>query len=173
MLTGIAVGLVWFAAFLMTHVGLFHCIEIRGRSKVIAAVFAAAVVGSLASTAGISRYDRHLDGAGGGLLVMITSAMLVMFSLFILYMPFFYAITNSLSVRTLITILRAPGSEISLDRLKAEFASRELVQKRLDAMVLSGLLSRDGSEYRLTKKGRRIARTFNPIKALWRLGPGG
>lgn len=173
MLIGITVGVAWFTAFLIAHAGLFHFFEIRSRSKSVSSVFAGAVAGGLVSTAIISRHGRHVVGSDGNLAVMITSSVLIMLSLFVLYMPFYYAIAASLSVRTLITILRAPNSEISLDRLKAEYASRSLVQKRLDAMVLSGLLSGDGSEYRLTNRGRRIARTFKPINPLWRLGPGG
>jgi hypothetical protein len=44
---------------------------------------------------------------------------------------------------------------------------------RLDSMAANGNLAREGAAYRLTPKGRRIARTFAALQALWGLGPGG
>jgi hypothetical protein len=43
----------------------------------------------------------------------------------------------------------------------------------LYTLLASGYVAPDGPSYRLTARGRAIAKLFRPIKILWNLGPGG
>lgn len=173
MLTGAAVGLACFAAFVIVHVILFHLREIRSRALIVLEIFAGAVGGCLIVSALALRRGGDLAPLLGDMLVANLSGALVMCALFVLYMPFYYTIATSLSVRTLITIQRTPANEISVSALKAKYVSMDLLRSRLEAMVQSGLLVRDGDGFRLSWKGKSIARVFRLIKLAWKLGPGG
>ena len=92
---------------------------------------------------------------------------------FVLYMPFYYTITTSLSVQTVIAVEQAPRGRLAVDELASPSTYERIVQGRLDSMVVAGNLTRDGDRYRATPKGRRVTRFFAALKSLWRLGPGG
>lgn len=173
MLTGVAVGLTCFAAFIVAHFVLFHFREVRDRAVVVLAIFVAAMGACFVFSALVVRHGGDLAASRGPLLVASLSGVLLMCALLILYMPFYYTIATSLSVRTLITVQRSPNREISLAVLKAKYVAVDLVRRRLEAMVQSDLLVSDGGGFRLTRKGRLIARVFRLIKIGWKLGPGG
>ncbi len=163
MLVGIILGIVWFVVFLVGHASLFHLREVRRRSLNIVVSFSGALIACVVSSvAAVTNGSFPMAGFGG---------VVIMLSLFVLYMPFYYTIATSLSVQTLIEIQRE--HQMPLDQLKAAFVSKCLLQRRLEAMVLSGLLQRHGSSFRLTRKGRLVARLSRCVKLLWRLGPGG
>jgi hypothetical protein len=162
---GLILGVAWFAVFLIAHVALFRCSEVHQRFQVIVRVLLAAMVGMLVScpvAAGSGQTaGRALTGA------------LVMASLWVLYMPFYYVVVSSTSVRTLVALHEAPGRALPIQRLYAVFASEQILAHRLDSMVRYGNLVREGDRFRLTRKGRRPARVFRGIKDLCRLGTGG
>src|SRR5262249_15865344 len=101
------------------------------------------------------------------LLALMTSACLV-----ILYVPAVYTVLTSLSVQTLIT-LRRHGGAVSEADLYDRFASRLIVEGRLATLVGSGYLAANGTGFRLTSRGRTLAKIFAGIKRLWQLGAGG
>jgi hypothetical protein len=103
----------------------------------------------------------------------LVSGLLVMGCLFVLYMPFFFTIATSLSVQTMILVERSPGGRAEVQELRERFASRQLVAGRLQSMVANGYLVREGDCYRVTTKGRLVARLFGVLKHAWRLGAGG
>lgn len=173
MLVGSILGLGWFALFLSSHVVVFRFYRVRNRGRTILNLFLAAVSCNAISSVIASNYGEALWGPDSDSLAAASTGLFVMFSLFVLYMPFYYTVVASLSVRTIIAIQRAPGQQLPLARLTAMYVSKALLQARLDSMVNSGLLMRDGEKFRLTRKGCLIARAFRAIKKVWRLGPGG
>lgn len=162
MLTGVLLGAAWFCLFLLAHVLLFHFRRMVDRFQVIIRLFLAGV--------GAQFFSTWIGGASvAGALI----GVVVMGSLFVLYMPLYYTIAASLSVRTLLVVRRAPDRRMPLDRLMDMFASVEVVRERLETMAANGYVTRDGDFYRPTLKGRCAARTFRAIKEIWRLGAGG
>jgi hypothetical protein len=92
--------------------------------------------------------------------------------LFVLYTPAVYTVLTSLSVATLILLLRN-GGHMPEGSLYARFATRAVLRQRLSVLVGSGYLIEDARGVHLTPRGRLVGRTFAAIKELWRLGPGG
>jgi predicted transcriptional regulator len=92
--------------------------------------------------------------------------------LFALYIPALYTVLTSLSVQTMM-LLRRRGGALSEAELYDRFASRKIMEQRLATLLSSGYVVGDGLSYRLTPRGRAIAKLFRPIKILWNLGPGG
>jgi hypothetical protein len=92
--------------------------------------------------------------------------------LFVLYAPFFYTMTTSLSVQTLVMLLRNRG-ELTEAELYRHFASYALAHGRLAVLHRSGYIEIKEGRYRATIRGRLIARVFSTIKVLWKLGQGG
>ena len=165
MLVGLLLGTGWFCAFVLAHVALFHFREVTKRFVIIARLFGITVMADLGST--------WLVAGGEGNVLGLLSGIVAMAALFVLYMPFYYTISASLSVRTLLVLDLAPAGRAPLDRLVERFASTEAVRERLETMAANGYLLREGEAYRLTQKGRWVARPFRAIKKVWRLGPGG
>jgi coproporphyrinogen III oxidase-like Fe-S oxidoreductase len=92
--------------------------------------------------------------------------------LFALYIPALYSVLTSLSVQTMM-LLRCRGGALPEAELYDRFASRRIMEQRLATLIGSGYVTHDGPSYRLTPRGRAIAKLFKPIKILWNLGPGG
>jgi len=109
----------------------------------------------------------------GGRFLCFTYALLTFISLFILYTPFFYVITSSLSIQTLILIYNTQNKTFNLNMLTHHFANELLIQKRLNIMVKNFYLQEKNGLYFLTTKGKYIAVFFNYIKKIWKLGDGG
>jgi hypothetical protein len=163
---GFLVGCGWFGIFMVAHIAVLHLRRRERPSSVLtrtllAAATAAAVTVAIASFA-----------SWGELLLAELYTLLVIACFFVLYAPFFYTIYTSLSVQTLILLMES-GGRVSLDRLAASFASYELFERRLRTMLASDYLTADHESFRLTLRGRRVARVFAAMKAAWRLGPGG
>ena len=164
-MAGLLSGSVWFAAFLAAHVLIFHRRDVDRRFSVILRLLGAAIVGHGAST--------WLMAAAGGPWLMLTSGTLTILSGWILYMPFYYVVATSVSVRTLVTLRHAPGGTLPRSALESMFASTEILRGRLETMVTYGHVSRRDDRFAIAGKGRVIARSFRFIKGVWRLGPGG
>jgi hypothetical protein len=99
--------------------------------------------------------------------------ILVYVGLFVLYMPFYYTVVASLSVRTMVMVYGRPGARMPVAKLREEFVSKRLVGQRLATMTTNGFLVPRGDAYGLTRKGRVTAAMFSWLKKLWRLGAGG
>jgi hypothetical protein len=111
------------------------------------------------------------DG-GGTMALSLLVAALSSACLFVLYTPAFYTVLTSLSVATLILLLRN-GGLMPEERLYSRFATRAILRQRLSVLVGSRYLVEDALGFRLTGRGWIVARAFAAIKELWRLGPGG
>lgn len=98
---------------------------------------------------------------------------LVYAGLFVLYMPIYYVVAASLSVATIVLLSQKPDGALPLPVLQDTFASRRLVEQRLQTMVGNGFLQAAPAGYGLTAKGRRVARFFDCVKRIWKLGAGG
>jgi len=167
MTAAIALGLLWFLLFLASHIALFHGLVLQHHFRAISILLMVATVGTCVSVWLIA--DVTAWNVSTTMSAMV--AIVVLLSLFILYMPFYYSISASLSIQTMIAIHRDGDADIR--ELENRCASESVVSKRLQIMAANGYLIPDGMEYRLTRKGILVARFFRQLKALWQLGPGG
>ena len=173
LLIGSVIGALWFAGFVAAHVALFALRPVQNRSRAIVTLFGLALFGGLATAtlvpadlfAGVTPTSHRVVAA--------LAAGLVMACAFILYMPFYYTITTSLSVQTVIAIDEAPGHQLPLDTLTSPQVYDQIVRGRLASMVAAGNVTCQDGRYVATAKGARVARFFAGLKRLWRLGPGG
>ena len=92
--------------------------------------------------------------------------------LFALYVPALYTVLTSLSVQTMM-LLRRRGGALPEAELYDRFARRKIMEQRLATLLGSGYVAPEGPFYRLTPRGRVIAKFFRLVKILWNLGPGG
>ena len=169
MLQGIISGAIWFFIFLVIHILWFHLVTVERCAKLILNVFGACFAAHLGT---ILVLDFGVQPAGR-IALNICYGALVMGCSFILYMPFYYTIATSLSVQTLIVMESADTKGTSVADLRARFASAEIVGGRLKVMVTNGYLTEKDGRYRVTPKGRVVAKVFGYLKDVWKLGPGG
>ncbi|MFY9314145.1 MAG: hypothetical protein WAO95_01140 [Burkholderiales bacterium] len=169
MTKGAQIGILAFALFLISHWLLFGVWRLRSRSRVLfglTLVFGVLMLLALA----------QIQIASGSLkvnfpLAQSVASVISFGCLWFLYMPFYYTIQDSLSIGMLIDIVRSGVRGVPVSDLKPE--TRPTIQRRLDRMVIAGYISATDDGYRLTRKGRIVARLFRAIKDLWKLGPGG
>ena len=148
-------------AIVVLHVALFRWLAVRRRARVLVLLWTAGLAAEIV-VAGALGVDGWRTGYGA---VLVVCAFLV-------YMPFYYTIAASFSVAMLIELRDEPDG-MTLLALRARHPFEAIVAQLLATLVAAGYARADGAGYRLTAKGALTAWTFNAVKRLWRLGPGG
>ena len=162
----LALVVLWFVVFVGMH--LLGLRSGRDNAQWLVGSYAASSAAMLASVVALSMWGDF----GQVLLLAVIVAALTSACLFVLYVPAVYTILTSLSVATLV-LLRRSGGRIPEASLYGQFASRQLMRRRLCVLLGAGHVVRDGRGFSLTSRGRAVARAFAFVKRLWRLGPGG
>lgn len=163
-MAGAVIAGLWFCVFVILQWGIAHWLSPSRRARLLVVGYGGCVIG-FALTVPI------VTGAGGRLLGVVFGAMTIA-CLFVLYTPFYYVVTSSLSVQSLVLLLDHQG-RLPRERLLEAFAGRRLLGGRLQTLRRSGYVVEDGAAFRLTPRGRRVVAPFLGLKSLWRLGPGG
>ena len=173
MILGFCMGVAAWILFLAGHIAAVRLARVEHRAKFDQLFFAIglAVIACWMGWAA-AELDESLWTHGGWLMGMAWGVLSYV-SLFVLYMPFYYTVAASLSIRTLVILLHQPDGSLPLRVLLQDFSSTEFLKARLDAMATNGILFRDNGSYRLSRKGRIIAMIFMRCKRSWHLGTGG
>jgi hypothetical protein len=156
----------WFLVFMCVHVLGFH--YGRRDAQWLVGSYITCCAATLLSVVAMSLWR---DG-GETMALSLLIAALNSACLFVLYTPAVYTVLTSLSVATLMLLLRN-GGRMPEGSLYSRFATRAILRQRLSVLVVSGYLLEDAGGMRLTPRGRLVARVFAAIKELWCLGPGG
>lgn len=173
MILGLSAGVVWFFIFIIGQIATCHWAEPAIRPRITQMLL---FIGMTSFPLGI--LILQFVSLGVGLIgeswfMCVLWFELTLVALFILYMPFYYTVAASLSVRTIILLAARSSGAMPMLELREQFVSRKLVAQRLETMKENRLLMQDFGGYILSSKGRFIAEAFLAIKRLWRLGPGG
>jgi hypothetical protein len=174
MIAGLICGACWFAAFLAGQLVVIH----RCRAEARAGATNLVLVGCFVGLAISAFLMCHLLADGllthGGAVMGLLWGILTLVCLFVLYMPFYYTIASSLSVRTLVLLASQPDGRLPTAQVCERFISRALVGHRLDIMRVNGFLAETArGSFTLTAKGRRLAGIFARLKRSWRMQAGG
>jgi hypothetical protein len=173
MMLGLLAGLWWFTLFFVSNVAVIRWARAEAKAHINQRLFLAglgAIAISLWPATAVA-YGSPL--AQGGLIMAILCGFLSYAGLFVLYMPCYYTVVSSLSVRTMVILHRRPDARMSVAELSEEFVSRRLVGERLATMAANGFLVPRGDAFALSSKGRSTAAIFSRLKRFWRLGAGG
>jgi hypothetical protein len=173
MLIGLLAGLLWFGLFLGAHLSVIRWARPEVRARINQQLFLTGLAGMVISLWPASAAAPGPSLTRGGLIMAILCGSLSYVGLFVLYMPFYYTVIASLSVRTMILLHRQPRDRMPIADLREEFVSTRLVRGRLAAMTVNGFLVLRGDAYTLSSKGRWIAGIVLRLKRLWALGAGG
>ncbi|PYN81545.1 MAG: hypothetical protein DMD96_09825 [Candidatus Rokuibacteriota bacterium] len=149
------------AMIIGAHALLFHFVGIRRRSRALVSMFAAGLVLHVVVCRGLG-VDAYRTLCGA----------LLVFCAFILYMPCYYVLATSFSVRMLLEIRRARPA-LSATGLRSLYPGSAVLGGRLATLTAAGYARQVGGRHVLTGKGRVVATVFRSVKRLWRLGPGG
>ncbi len=172
MAAGIVAGSVWFALLFLGSVMALRLAPPTAAAHANQWLFIMGLVGIPASLA-LMQIVQAPSPSPGELAAAAICGVLFFGGLFILYMPLYYVVMASLSVRTAVLLGRQPDGALSLQVLQDRFASRRLVGQRLQTMVDNGFLEITPQGYVLTTKGKRTAQFFDFFKRFWNLGSGG
>lgn len=160
MATALVAAPVGFTAFVVAHVALFHARPVERRSQAILGLFVAAV-------AVVAVTVTVLASA-----LAAVYAIVLMASAFILYMPLYYTIDTSVSVRTMLELEATPRG-LTREELVARYRLDWMVSRRLETMAVNGYLVQTDERFTVTPRGRMVARVFAAVKTAAQLGPGG
>jgi hypothetical protein len=165
-LIGVTAAAAWFLVFFFVHVGGLRAGFENARWLLMS--YAACFLGVLVTAILLTTWHHGMQAVIlAAMMAAVTSACL-----FTLYVPALYTVLTSLSVQTVMLLRRRGGAMLETE-LYDRFASRAIMEQRLATLLASGYVAPDGPSYRLTSRGRAIAKLFKPIKVLWNLGPGG
>jgi hypothetical protein len=173
MILGMIVGAAGFVLFLGGHIAVMRLLPAAGRPRAAQYLFLAGLLGIPAALGPLIASAQNPVLTQGGLAAGTLCGALVYAGLLILYMPFYYVVAASLSVRTVVLLRRCEDGALPLSALRDEFVSRALIGRRLQTMVENGFLRPAARGYGLTGKGRRVAVFFDFVKRIGKLGPGG
>ena len=168
MVAGLIIGLLWFALFLLAHIAVVRLTRQGASARASQVAALAGLIGVIISSWVIPAGPTPAALAGAML-----CGVLLYGGLFVFYMPFYYVVMTSLSVRTAVLLGRRPDGALPLAALEERFASRALVAQRLQTMAENGFLRATTRGYTLTTKGKSMAWFFDFFKKLWKLGAGG
>jgi hypothetical protein len=157
----LGLALLCVGAVIVLHVAAFRWCAVQRRARTLVLLWGAGLIGEVVLTRALG-IDAWRTGYGA---VLVACA-------FLLYMPFYYTIAASFSVRMLVALAREPEG-VALAILRARHPFETILDQRFATLVASGYACADGAAYRLTAKGVLVARTFGAVKRLWCLGPGG
>ena len=104
MIAGLMAGAFWFVAFLGGQFVVLRHADVLARPRATNFVFAGCFAGLVISVLLACRIAEPGDLTRGGAWLGLIWGTLTLFCLFILYMPFYYTIAASLSVRTLVLL---------------------------------------------------------------------
>jgi hypothetical protein len=160
----IAVGTaaIWFAAFMLAHILGWRAG--RDHARWLLMTYLTSVIGTVVTAIAFA--------PPGSPVLSVVLALMTNACLFVVYVPAVYTVLTSLSVQTMV-MMRARGGTMPATELYERFAGRVIVNERLATLVASGYLAGEGQRFRLTSRGRALARAFAFVKAFWKLGPGG
>ena len=165
-LVALAAVAAWFFAFFFLHIGGVRAGLDNARWLLIS--YAACFLGTLVTAIAVTAWQHGMQAVIlAAMMAVLTSACLLA-----LYVPALYTVLTSLSVQTMM-LLRRRGGTLPEAELYNRFASRNIMEQRLATLLSSGYVMHDGPSYRLTPRGRAIAKFFRPVNILWNLGPGG
>ncbi len=173
MMLGLLAGPLWFVLFLAAHLAVIRWARPEAKARVNQRLFLVGLAGIATGLWPATAVAQGSSLAQGGLIMAMLCGILSYVGLFVLYMPFYYTVVASLSVRTIIMLHQQPGDRMPIAELREEFVSRRLVGQRLAAMAANGFLVPRGEAYALSSKGRWTASIFSRLKRLWGLGAGG
>lgn len=173
MISGLFAGLGWFVLLVFGQIAACRLAKPSIRPK-ITQILLLAGIACLPLILSISHSSPPSAGRiSDSWLISTVWGELTLISLFVLYMPFYYTVVASLSVRTIIILASQPDESLYIADLREHFVSRRLVEQRLETMKKNGFLKQGSEDYALTPKGRFVASIFSKIKRVWKLGPGG
>jgi hypothetical protein len=173
MIVGLMAGALWFALFFATHLAVIRWAPFASKARINQRLFLAGLAGVAISLWPVAPVAQGSALAQCGLVMGIVCGILSYVGLFVLYMPFYYTVVASLSVRTMVMLHRRPDARMPITELREEFVSSRLVGQRLATMAANGFLVPRGDAYTLSPKGRSTAMIFSGFKKFWRLGAGG
>ncbi|GEM_PF-5254837 len=83
----------------------------------------------------------------------------------------FYAIRRSVSIRITIELKKAGGRGLTKEEFDQVYPIDEMVEERLKSMVEAGWLEQEGEYFKVTPKGRKLARIFSFVRETVKIGP--
>jgi hypothetical protein len=173
MIAGLICGALWFAAFLVGQLVVIHRCSALARPGATNRVLAGCLFG-LAISVFLTCHLLEGPVTHGGSVMGLLWSVLTLIGLFVLYMPFYYTIASSLSVRTLVLLAAQPDGRLPTAEVCERFVSRALIGHRLEVMRANGFLAETAQGgFTLTPKGRSVAGIFARIKRFWRMEAGG
>lgn len=172
---GLLAAALSFLAFLGVQAVLYHFVTIRRKLWVMLWLWTGGFILYVALFHALpddAAYLPPLLSAPSDAITWINGAF-VYWCLFAFYYQFFNMADNSVGVRCLIELSRAPGRALSMAELRGPYSFDTMVGRRMERLVDAGYLERDGKQYRCRPRGRVAAALMRRLKALLNLGPGG
>jgi hypothetical protein len=177
MVPGLLAAFICFAVFLVTQIALAHLAPATHGLKAMAltwlvllALYVAlygplqnALPAALLPAEGLSRLAQRVNFLNG---------ILVYLLMFLSYACFYYT-DHSLCLAYMIEFESRPLKRMTLGEIQQHFPFDAMLARRLEDLIASQYVVREGERYRLDTKGRCLAAVAGTLKRSLKLEPGG
>jgi hypothetical protein len=177
MVPGLLAAFICIAVFLVTQIALVHVMVVTNRLKamaitwlVLVALYVAlyhplqhALPPALLPEESVSDFVRRANFVIG----------LVVYLLMFLTYGCFYYTDHSLCLAYMVEIEKRPQKRMALSEIKQHFPYDAMLARRLEDLMASQYVVRDGEHYRLDTKGKCLTAVTGPLKRFLNLEPGG
>lgn len=164
MLTGIIAALIGFLLCVAGHLASMHRRPVKGRLGAMTRAFVLGFPVTLALVPIVRSLGRGWDGAEHPWIAWIVAVLLHVL-LFFLFVECFYHVERSVTLRLLVELLEHPQGAASEEEIMRDYSVDDMIERRLADLVRNRWLEEAGGQYRLTAKGRNLARVMST--SLW------
>lgn len=147
--------------FLPLHIA---ALRLRGGAQLITTLnIVIAVSTAVAVAAGWLLFDRQFSSPGAALLAYVSGALTfaAYAGLYSLLLP--SSVDRSVSVHIVKLLYLAPGQRMSEKELFDLYTHGDMLEKRFNDCLATGIIRREGDELVLTPHGARIARLYMTV----------
>ena len=177
MVAGLLAAFICFGVFLITQIALVHLMDVTNRLKAMALTWLVSVAlyvalyhplynalpPALLPEEGVSDFVPRADFVIG----------LVVYLLMFLTYGCFYYTDHSLCLAYMVEISNRPQKRMTLVEIKQHFPYDAMLARRLDDLIASQYVVREGEYYRLDTEGRCLTAVTGNLKRFLNLEPGG
>jgi DNA-binding HxlR family transcriptional regulator len=164
MLTGIIAALGGVLLCVAGHLIAMHRRPVKGRLGAMTRAFTLGFPGTLVLVPIVRVLGRGWDGGEHPAIAWIV-AILLHVLLFFLFVECFYHVERSVTLRLLVELLEHPQRAASAEEIMRDYSVDDMIERRLEDLIRNRWLEESGGRYRLTAKGRSLARVMST--SLW------
>ncbi len=170
MIAGLLWGMIFGLLFVITHPLILHRGLVQKQSWVLGGLFAFYSLAYAFIYFNSPRAHEAMPGLAFRWVVFLNGWYAYASIVGIYVGTVFYAIRRSVSIRITIELKKAGAGGLAREEFDPVYPIDEMVNERLKTMVEAGWLAQEGKYFKVTPKGKKLARIFSLMREAVKIG---